>query len=56
MNLDTRRLREVQLEIKSYRQLLDEAETMSDCLLYKGKIECLEREEQQILIRNDVII
>lgn len=54
MNLDNRRLREIQSELRAYRQLLDEADTMSDCLIYKGKIESLEREEKQILERCDV--
>lgn len=54
MNLDNRRLREIQNELKAYRKLLDETDTMSDRLIYKGKIESLEREEKQILKRNNV--
>ena len=54
MNLLNRRLREIQNELKAYRKLLDEADTMSDCLIYKGKIESLEREEKEILERCDV--
>lgn len=54
MNLLNRRLREIQSELKAYRELLDTADTMSDCLIYKGKIESLEREEKEILERCDV--
>ena len=34
---------------------LKEAETISDSLIYQGKIEILEKEEQDILKRYDVI-
>lgn len=54
MNLDNRRLREVRQELLAYHQLLDGAETINDCLIYQGKIECLEREEKEILARCDV--
>lgn len=54
MNLDNRRLREVQYELRGYRRLLAEADTREDSLIYKGKIESLEREEKQILKRNNV--
>jgi len=56
MNIDNRRLREIQIELKSYRNLLENADTFSDCLIYQGKIESLEREEKQILERNGAII
>ena len=56
MNLDNRRLREVQTELKFYHKRLEEADTISDSLIYQGKIESLEREEKDILKRYDVII
>ena len=56
MNLLNRRLREIQSEKKVYADQLEKADTISDSLIYQGKIECLEREEKQILERYDVII
>ena len=56
MNIDNRRLREIQTELKFYHQRLNEAETISDSLIYQGKIESLEREEKDIVKRYDVII
>ena len=56
MNIDNRRLREVQSELRAYHKLLEESETISDCLIYQGKIESLEREEKQILARYDVYV
>ena len=55
MNIDNRRLREVQLELKAYHELLENADTISDSLIYQGKIEALEKEEANILARYDVI-
>ena len=56
MNIDNRRLREIQTEKRLYQRLLDESEKISDCLIYQGKIECLENEEKDILKRYDVIV
>ena len=56
MNLDNRRLKEVQREKQAYQRLLDQSDSISDCLIYQGKIECLNREEKQILERYDVIV
>ena len=55
MNIDNRRLREIQTEKKAYQHLLDESDSTSDCLIYKGKLESLTREEKDILERYDVI-
>ena len=55
MNIDNRRLREIQIEKRAYSKLLDEADKISDCLIYQGKLECLENEERDILKRYDVI-
>jgi hypothetical protein len=56
MNLDNRRLTEIQKEKKLFKSLLDNADTISDCLAYKGKLDILENEEKEILKRCDVII
>ena len=56
MNLDNRRLREIQLEKKVYEDQLRKARTPHDRQIYTGKIGCLETEEKQILKRNDVVI
>lgn len=56
MNLDNRRLTEIQKEKKLFKSLLDNADTISDCLTYKGKLDLLESEEKEILKRCDVII
>lgn len=54
MNIDNRRLREVQRELNIYRERLNETDNESDYLIYKGKIESLEREQENILKRYDV--
>ena len=46
-----RRLRELESEIKDYQHLLNESTTISECLIYQGKIESLKREEKRILER-----
>lgn len=56
MNIDNRRLREIQSEKRVYADQLEKAESIDECLIYQGKIESLEREEKQILERYDVII
>ena len=56
MNLDNRRLKEIQSELKAYYQLLDECVKETDRQMYQGKINALEREEKQILKRYDVVI
>lgn len=56
MNIDNRRLREIRLEKQVYKDQLEKSETISDCLIYQGKLECLENEEKDILARYDVIV
>ena len=56
MNIDNRRLREIQREKKVYVDRLEKSETISDSLIFQGKIESLEREEKDILSRYDVIL
>ena len=55
MNLDNRRLREIQQEKTVWANLLDNAESINDCLTYQGKLDILEKEEKEILERCDVI-
>lgn len=55
MNIDNRRLREVQRQINAYRTLMDcEDADINERLIYQGKIESLEREEKSILKRYEV--
>lgn len=54
MNLDNRRLKEIQAEKQVWKDQLDKCETISDCLAYQGKIDILNEEEKQILKRSDV--
>ena len=57
MNIDNRRLKEIQSQIQAYYTLLKcDDSTISERLTYKSKIECLEKEEKQILKRCDVIL
>ena len=56
MNLENRRLREIQKEKQFFRNMLDNSESISDCLTYQGKLDLLDKEEAEILERNDVII
>ena len=56
MNIDNRRLQEVQREIKAYTELLNNSDSISDCLIYQWKLESLEKEEKDILTRYDVIV
>lgn len=56
MNIDNRRLREIQREKQMCQDRLEQSESISDSLIYQGKIESLEREEKDILARYDVIL
>ena len=52
MSIDNnRRLREVKKEIQKYQKRLDESTTISDCMIYQGKIDSLEREKNEIIKR-----
>ena len=56
MNLENRRLREIQKEKQFFRTMLEYSDSISDCFTYQGKLELLNKEEAEILERNDVII
>jgi len=54
MNLDNRRLKEIQAEKLVWQDQLSKCETISDCLAFQGKLDILEDEEKQILKRSDI--
>ena len=54
MNIDNRRLREIQRQIQAYKTLVDCSTSIHESLVYQGKLEALEREEKEILARYDV--
>ena len=56
MNLENRRLREIQKEKTFFKQLLDNSESISDCLTYQGKLDLLNKEEAEILEKHDITI
>lgn len=55
MNLDNQRLREIQRFKNAYANELEKADTISDCIILKNKIDELEKEELEILIRCDAL-
>ena len=56
MNMDNRRLKEIQEYKMGYQNLMDKSETLGDILDYNEKIKELEKEEKEILERCDVRI
>ena len=56
MTINNRRLREIQTQKQIYQELLDEATSINDCLIYQGKLDCLNHEEEEILEKYQVII
>lgn len=56
MNLDNQRLREIQQLKKDYAENRDNSKTMFDMFKYQHMIDEIEKEEIEILKRNDVII
>ena len=56
MNVDNQRLKEIQQLKKSYAKNRDKAESMYDMFKYQHMIEEIEKEEIEILERNDVIL
>ena len=53
--MDNQRLREIQNEKRAYAQLLNDADSISDCITYQSRIDELEKEELDILKRCDVL-
>lgn len=56
MNVDNRRLREIQRYKSVYQGLMDNSESISDILYYEEKIKELTKEEKEILRICDVRI
>ena len=56
MNINNRRLKEIQREKSFFKKLLDQSETKSDSLTYQGKLEILEKEESEILEKQGVTL
>lgn len=56
MNIDNRRLREIQRQIQAYQTLIECSTSIEESLIYQGKLEALQKEEKEILERYDVII
>lgn len=54
MNLDNRRLTEIQQYKNAYQSLMDKSESISEIEDYNQKIRELETEEKEILERCDV--
>ena len=54
MNINNRRLKEIQQEKNLFKKLLDKSETISDSLTYQGKLDLLENEEKEILSKQGV--
>lgn len=55
MNLDEKRLKDIQLFKEIYYQELDKAETISDCIQIQDHIDKLQLEEKEILERCDAL-
>lgn len=51
MTTSNRRLHEIRRQKIYYEDLLDQSQTITDCLIYTGKLESLTREEKEILTR-----
>ncbi|MBR3214277.1 MAG: hypothetical protein IKF79_07200 [Methanosphaera sp.] len=56
MNMDNRRLTEIQQYKNAYTRLMDKSETFHEIEEYNRKIQELEAEEKEILSRFDVKI
>ena len=44
-----RRLSEIQDEKLKFQDMLDNSQTISECLVYQGKLDILEKEEKEII-------
>ena len=56
MNLDNKRLKEIQRFKIAYQHEMDKAETVADCITIQNYINDLEEEEKEILERTGVEI
>ena len=48
MTINNRRLREVNKQIKAFKVLVETSTSISESLIYQGKLESLEREKNEI--------
>ena len=56
MNQDNQRLKEIKEMLSAYYNELKKTDSISESLQIQAHIDALEKEEKQILERNDVII
>ena len=49
-----RRLEEIQKEKIKFADMLDKSETISDCLAFQGKLDILEKEEKELLKKEEL--
>lgn len=56
MNINNRRLKDIQKEKLFFKKLLDQSKTQTDILAYQGKLNILEQEEKEILTKQGVNI
>ena len=56
MNIDNRRLKEIQAEKLVWQDQLNKCESISECFAFQGKLDLLEKEEKEILKRSDVYV
>lgn len=54
MNIDNRRLKEIQAEKLVWQDQLNKCESISEGFAFQGKLDTLEKEEKEILKRCDV--
>ena len=56
MNINNRRLKDIQKEKLFFKKLLDQSKTQTDILAYQGKLNILEQEEKEILEKQGVTL
>ena len=56
MNINNRRLKDIQKEKLFFKKLLDQSTKQTDKQIYTGKLEILENEEKEILEKQGVNI
>lgn len=56
MNINNRRLKDIQREKTFFKKLLDQSIKQTDKQIYTGKLEILENEEKEILEKQGVTL
>ena len=54
MNINNRRLKDIQREKTFFKKMLDKSTKQADKQIYKGKLDILENEEKEILQKQGV--